>query len=210
MAAKTESKGRKRAVVPRKKRTEDFYQLSLKEMKFVFEYIKADGNGTLACINAGYPPKSAGAAASNLLRKRAVRIAIEEERREIRRRSGLSIDAVISGLWDQADYYGTDASHAARVKAWESLGEIIGAIPDKTLIRLNGNINHRHAHLHASVNSADNSGVKATDLPIEIQRQILEHYRERIAESNQLTIVQGDAHEQQEKVVDIQDGQLPG
>lgn len=56
--------------------TEEVKPLSLKERRFVVEYL-IDCNGTQAAIRAGYSAKSAGPQASDLLRKPNIRAAIE-------------------------------------------------------------------------------------------------------------------------------------
>lgn len=96
-----------------------------KQARFVDEYL-IDENATQAAIRAGYSAKTAKQIGARLLTKVDIMAAVNGGRRVIADRNALTQDEVIAGLRKEANLYGEDASHGARVSAWAKLGEHLG------------------------------------------------------------------------------------
>ncbi len=96
-----------------------------RQAQFVAEYL-IDGIPTQAAIRAGYSPTTAAVTGHRLLRNANVVTAIATGREIVAERTALTQDEVIAGLRREANLYGDDASHGARVTAWAKLGEHLG------------------------------------------------------------------------------------
>jgi phage terminase small subunit len=98
--------------------------LNPKQLKFVERYL-ATGNATQSYIEAGYTkdPEAAKANAARLLTKDNVKQAVDAARAKALEKHPLTYEAALNNMWEQARWYGPDASHMARVKATEKVME---------------------------------------------------------------------------------------
>lgn len=74
-----------------------------KQKRFVDEYM-IDLNATQACIRAGYKPKNADKMGYELLGKTLVSKEIAKRKKEIRERSGITVDEIIKDLKELKDF----------------------------------------------------------------------------------------------------------
>jgi len=128
-------------------------KLTLKQERFWQEYINdPEGNGSKAAIRAGYSKKTAGAAASRLLKNVNIQQIIKKFRKEARERTEVTLDEIINnarevfkrcmnqvpvmirqdGEWVGSGEYKFDSAGAN--KANEILGKTIGAFTDNVNI----------------------------------------------------------------------------
>src|SRR5690348_1683490 len=98
--------------------------LNPRQLKFVERYL-ATGNATQSYIDAGYTKdaESARRAASKLLTNVDVQNAVESARRKAVESLPLTYEGALQNMWEQARYYGEDATHMARVRATEKVME---------------------------------------------------------------------------------------
>lgn len=120
------------------------YDLTGKQRRFVEEYM-LDLSAFQAALRAGY---SSGSMGSTLLEHPLVQEEIRI-RKEARRETFKITDVeVIQGLLKQANWYGKDASHQARINAYKLLGDHLGLF-DKTInidhkVTQQGQVQHQH------------------------------------------------------------------
>lgn len=100
-------------------------ELSDKQKAFVQEF-QVDRNGTQAAIRAGYSKKTAYSIANENLKKPEIAAAIAKAQAAAQERTEITTDFVIAGLLVEAQGKGVDTSPAARVKAFQLIGEHIG------------------------------------------------------------------------------------
>jgi len=100
-------------------------ELFHKQKRFVWEYCKDHVPGA-AAIRAGYKEKSANHVASVMLRKPAIRAAVQVREQEIADAALLDEVEIIRGLLREARCTGAGSSHTARVSAWRELAKIRG------------------------------------------------------------------------------------
>ena len=114
--------------------------LSPRQLKFVNLYL-ATGNGTQSYIDAGYKGRghNAESGAAQLLRNSEVKKAIQQATQQTLEHLPLTYENVLQGLWKQANDYGEDASHAARVRAHEALAERLQSAA-QSILDANGNV----------------------------------------------------------------------
>ncbi len=82
---------------PHGKEAEDMAKMSEKAGRFVEEYL-IDLNATQAAIRAGYSARSAGSIGCELLKRPAVRDAVQKAQAERSRRTGVNADRVLQEL----------------------------------------------------------------------------------------------------------------
>ena len=163
--------------------------LNDKQRLFIAEYLK-DLNAQAAAIRAGYAPKGASARGSQLLKNPDVLQAIHRAMRDRERRCGVTQDQVIYGLMEEAEYYGPNCMHSARVSAWKALGLHLGMF---TMKHAHGGdpaappIQHDHRH----------QVVKAEDLKLdqETAEKVLMALRQRKMEQQQIKVLNVEAKE---------------
>lgn len=141
-------------------------KLSPKRATFVLEYVK-DFNGKRAAIAAGYSAKTAEVQASALLRRTAVKLAVELAMKERAERSQITQDWVMERLRIESTRTGPGSQHAARVQALKLCGQHIGMFNENRL-KIEGDIGIDHNH--AVVN------LGALDLPLETLVAIRDAY----------------------------------
>ena len=109
------------------KRTEDKMtpKMKLRRDRFVQEYI-VDFNGTLAALRIGIPAASASKQASELLREPYVQKKLQEYILLVEEDVLVDRKRVLAGLVKEANWYGMDSSHSARVQAYGKLAKILG------------------------------------------------------------------------------------
>jgi phage terminase small subunit len=106
--------------------------LSAKHEKFCREYL-VDLNATQAYIRT-YPDvsqKSAEASGPRLLGDVRVKERIAELKEEYRKNNEISVEWVLNGLKKEALREGEDATHSARVAAFNLLGKHLGMFEDR-------------------------------------------------------------------------------
>jgi phage terminase small subunit len=104
--------------------------LKPKQTEFVRQYL-VDLNATQAAIRAGYSPKTANEQGARMLAKVSIQEAIADAMKARAERTELTADEVVFGLRREANHYGPNSLHTARVKAWELLGKHIRMFPDQ-------------------------------------------------------------------------------
>ncbi len=104
--------------------------LTPKQQRFVDEYL-IDLNATQAAIRAGYSEKTAKVIAAQNLSKLNVQEAIEEAKKQVSKRTELTVDMVVNGLLKEAQDYAEGSTQSARVSAWAHLGKHLGMFKDK-------------------------------------------------------------------------------
>ena len=101
-------------------------KLTPKQAVFVGAYCENGFNATQAVIAAGYSPKTAQQAGSRLLLNVVVQQAISAHMAEIKERALITTEDIVKGLISEAQYFGDDASHSARVSAYKTLTDYTG------------------------------------------------------------------------------------
>ena len=96
-------------------------RLSTKQNLFIKHYIANGGNGTQAAISAGYSPKTAGVAASKLLKSGNVPQHVDKAVESVGKSIETSAEKTISMIADMA--YSPHSSEAIKLKALELLGK---------------------------------------------------------------------------------------
>jgi phage terminase small subunit len=99
--------------------------LTVRQQHFVTEYL-IDFDGQAAAIRAGFAPDYAVTQASRLLRKPAVKAALDEQIAARSARTLTTADWVIARLREEATFYGEGSSHTARVAALAQLAKHLG------------------------------------------------------------------------------------
>jgi hypothetical protein len=107
------------------KRSDD--GLSGRERRFVDEYL-VDLNASKAAVRAGYSPKFATHKSHLLLRRPAVKAAIDEGLADVAARVGLNPVVVLKGLMLEAE---NAKEGGARVRAYELLGKYLEIWPSE-------------------------------------------------------------------------------
>jgi hypothetical protein len=114
-----------------------------KQRAFINEYL-VDGNATQAAIRAGYSKRCAGKTGHELLKhpkiKEGLTRKISGTVSEEPKNTGVTVERIIRGLYDEATAKGFNTSHAARVTAWTTLGKIYGLLTDGPNIVINAEI----------------------------------------------------------------------
>jgi len=110
--------------------SKDMANLTPKQQRFVDEYL-IDLNATQAAIRAGYSEKTAKVIAAQNLSKLNVQEAIEEAKKQVSKRTELTVDMVVNGLLKEAQDYAEGSTQSARVSAWAHLGKHLGMFKDK-------------------------------------------------------------------------------
>ncbi len=107
-------------------------KLSERRQRFVDEYLK-DANATRAYLRAGYKASEVAArqCASVLLANADIASAIAAGQKVLREQAGVTQQMVIDGLRREAELYGEDSSHSARVSAWASLAKVLGMMTER-------------------------------------------------------------------------------
>ena len=103
--------------------------LTPKQARFVEEYL-VDLNATQAAIRAGYSNKTAYSQGQRLLKKVDVAAAIQAAQIEVRRRTNIAVDDVVTGLLAEAEGR-EDSTSSSRVAAWSHLGRHLGMFNDR-------------------------------------------------------------------------------
>ena len=101
-------------------------KLTIKQARFVLEYVANNGNGTKAAIAAGYGEKSAAISASENLKRDYIQRAIEEHELAIARAAGITPEVMASMIMDEARGIPDDSTQAGRLKAMQLLIEYSG------------------------------------------------------------------------------------
>ncbi len=114
-------------------------KLTDRQEAFVAEYL-IDLNATQAAIRAGYSEKSAQEQGSRLLSKAMVSAAVAEGAKKRIRKSEITAQDVLEGLYLEATREGEGASHGARVSAWGLLGKYHKLFIDKIEADISGDI----------------------------------------------------------------------
>lgn len=104
--------------------------LTPKQQRFVEEYL-IDLNATQAAIRAGYSEKTAAVIGAENLIKPNIQKAIEEAKKQISKRTELTVDMVVNGLLKEAQDYAEGSTQSARVSAWAHLGKHLGMFTEK-------------------------------------------------------------------------------
>lgn len=104
--------------------------LTPKQQRFVEEYL-IDLNATQAAIRSGYSERTANEQGYQLLQKTSVLKAIEEAKKQVSKRTELTVDMVVNGLLKEAQDYAEGSTQSARVSAWAHLGKHLGMFKDK-------------------------------------------------------------------------------
>lgn len=104
--------------------------LTPKQQRFVEEYL-IDLNATQSAIRAGYSEKTAYSVGHENLKKPEIQKAIEEAKKQISKRTELTVDMVVNGLLKEAQDYAEGSTQSARVSAWAHLGKHLGMFKDK-------------------------------------------------------------------------------
>jgi phage terminase small subunit len=99
-----------------------FDHLNTNQQEAFVSAVVEGANYREAAEQAGYSPGYG----RRLAQKDHIQQAIQELREEAREESIVTASQVANGLLEEAQRTGEDASHAARVRAWELLGEHIG------------------------------------------------------------------------------------
>ena len=82
-----------------------------------------------AYVDAGYAKTHAASHASHLARNRKVERYLRRERRKTAERVELEVDDIVRGLYQEATHPRPAAASAARIRAWELLGQHLGMWP---------------------------------------------------------------------------------
>lgn len=101
-------------------------KLTIKQARFVLEYVANGGNGTKAAIAAGYGEKSAAISASENLKRDYIQRAIEEHELAIAKAAGITPEIMASMIMDEARGIPDDSTQAGRLKAMQLLIEYSG------------------------------------------------------------------------------------
>lgn len=104
--------------------------LTDKQQRFVDEYL-IDLNATQAAIRAGYSEKTAKSIGQENLTKPDIAKAIEEAKKQVSKRTELTVDMVVNGLLKEAQDYAEGSTQSARVSAWAHLGKHLGMFTEK-------------------------------------------------------------------------------
>lgn len=104
--------------------------LTPKQQRFVEEYL-IDLNATQAAIRAGYSEKTAYSVGHENLKKPEIQKAIEEAKKQVSKRTELTVDMVVNGLLKEAQDYAEGSTQSARVSAWAHLGKHLGMFTEK-------------------------------------------------------------------------------
>jgi hypothetical protein len=105
---------------------------------FVTEFVK-DFHQTKAALRMGISAESAAARASQLMREPEVQKLIRKHLDEMKAEAFYTRERILAHLWEQANYYGPDSSHAARVKAATELARLRGLdLPQKVEVSGSG------------------------------------------------------------------------
>lgn len=105
-------------------------KLTLKQERFVCEYLTNGGNAS-AAYRAAYSAskmseKVLNNEASKLLKNRGIAMRLAEARETARAALEVTHQTVLEGLLTEARREGKDASHGARVSAWNAIGKHLG------------------------------------------------------------------------------------
>ena len=102
-------------------------KMSTRQEAFVREYL-VDLNATAACRRAGYSSTGTTPRAQGLrnLHSPLVAAAIAKAQKRREKRTGISQDEVITGLYVEAQGLGEDTTSSSRVRAYELLGKHLG------------------------------------------------------------------------------------
>jgi hypothetical protein len=115
--------------------------LSEMQRKFVLNYME-HGSAASAARAAGYSPKTAKEAGSQLLSTPNVIIAISYHQQRLLEKTDLTAGWVIARLRMESLYTGPGSTQAARVRALELLAKHLGIITDKREVTANINSTH--------------------------------------------------------------------
>ncbi len=143
-------------------------RLTLKQQRFVAEYVKGNGNGTQAALSAGYAQgtnyQAAAVRAHEAVRNRKVAKAI----RLITNRAEISANRVVNRL-DNLSFAAEKAgNHSVSVKAEELLGKSLGMFIDRSL-SINVDVAGTHLEaLHAIAKRRAERRNKAGDDAIDV------------------------------------------
>ena len=107
--------------------------LTARQQRFVDEYL-VDLNATQAAVRAGYSAHTANEIGAENLAKPSIRAAVDAALAARSERTQVTADRVIRGLLREAEYFGEDASHSARVAAWGWLGKHLGMFVDRVQV----------------------------------------------------------------------------
>ena len=110
-------------------------KLTLKQTRFVLEYVANGGNGTQAAIAAGYAVKSAAEVASENLRKAHVVSAVEEHEHAIAEAAGITPERLATMIMAEAKGLVEDSTQTGRIAAMRLLSDFVGKF-DKNKQRL--------------------------------------------------------------------------
>lgn len=110
-------------------------KLTPKQAAFVAEYL-IDLNATQAAIRAGYSKKTAHVTGHENLKKPEIAAAVKTAIDARAEQAAVTAQEVIDGLRSEAEYFGLNSSHSARVAAWAHLGKHLGIFTDKTEVTL--------------------------------------------------------------------------
>jgi phage terminase small subunit len=83
-----------------------------------------------SAVSAGYSEKSAGNAATALLRRPEIQQRIDELKAENRRRNNVSTDSVVENLTHDRDMARAKGDWAAAIRADELIGKTLGCFTD--------------------------------------------------------------------------------
>jgi len=109
-------------------------RLTPRREKFVLSYLANGENGAAAARDAGYSPKGANVTASKLLAIPIIHDAIRYELDRQRERLELTADSVLQRLVIESTYFGSGASHGARVTALGLLAKHFGLLIERQQI----------------------------------------------------------------------------
>ena len=166
-------------VLPRKpagRPAKDDRPLTPRQEEFARQYC-VDYNAEAAYRRAGYATQSKTGAqvnASRLLCDPRIGALIADIQARRQQRSDVTRESILQGLLAEATYYGDGASHAARVRAYEVMAKIVGALRERVELtaRSGPSPGHDLSHLHGYVT------VDVDALPIETCRQLIEYRRQ--------------------------------
>ncbi len=120
---------------------EDFNKLHInlkaRRNQFVREYIK-DFNGRAAMLRMGYTcqANSAQSTAARWLSEPYTQYALSELMQKMDEKAIVSRNEILYGLKSEANVFGDEGSHAARISAWRALAKINGM----EITRVEGNV----------------------------------------------------------------------
>lgn len=110
-------------------------RLTLKQTRFVLEYVANGGNGTQAAIAAGYTVKIAPQQAAENLRKQHIVDAIEEHEHSIAEAAGITPERLATMIMNEAKGVAEDSTQNGRIAAMRLLSDFVGKF-DKNKQRL--------------------------------------------------------------------------